>query len=144
MKADTPRPSWEMSTIGHPLSDLSNLLSPYAFASSSSFPPLATGNTVSAFAPGNQLGGLPSRDQCMQWYAEVAGWDPKPESKWGDAFGAFRNSVIMQGIAARLALGQASSAKAKEHAVRMRPFGEFAWELVEEARKYVTGAKARL
>ena len=37
----------------------------------------------------------------------------------------------MQGIAARYARRQASSAKAKEYAVEMGPFGEFAWSLVE-------------
>ena len=35
----------------------------------------------------------------------------------------------MQGIAARWALRQASSARAIEYAVQMRPFGELAWGL---------------
>ena len=47
----------------------------------------------------------------------------------------------MQGIAARFALRQASSAKAKEHAVRMGPFGEFAWSLVVEAEREGKGSK---
>ncbi len=42
----------------------------------------------------------------------------------------FRNSVIMQGIAARYALRQASSDKAKENGMLMGPFGEFVWGLV--------------
>ena len=133
-----------MSTIGHPLSDLSNLLSPYTFAlvtsTSSSSPELTNAvslgaTKISSFAPSNRPPGLPSREQCMSWYTSIAGWDPAPESKWGDAFGVFRNSVIMQGIAARYALRQASSAKAKEHAVKMGPFGEFAWSLAVEAEK---------
>ena len=118
---------WEMSTIGHPLSDLSNLLSPYTFAA---FPAMSN----ASFQAPRRLKGLPSREECMAWYAELAGWDPRPDSKWGDAFGVFRNSVIVQGIAARLALGQASSAQAKAHAVRLKPFGEFAWTLVQEAK----------
>ena len=36
----------------------------------------------------------------------------------------------MQGIAARYAVRQASSAKARDYGVQMGPFGEFAWELV--------------
>ena len=76
--------------------------------------------------------GLPSRKQCLEWYAASAGWDPRAEASWGDCFGLFRNSVIMQGIAARFALGQASSAKAEEYASQMKPFGDFTWSLVEK------------
>ena len=123
--------SWEMSTIGHPLSDLSNLLTPYTFAMTPSpeTSPLRH-RTNPAFYPSTQTSGLPSRAECMAWYAETAGWDPRAESAWGDAFGTFRNSVIMQGIAARYAVRQASSTKAKEHGREMGPFGEFAWGLV--------------
>ena len=126
--------SWEMSTIGHPLSDLSNLLSPYTLAATTSAPRLSGGTDVSRFAPDALLDGIPTRAQLMNWYAETAGWDPVVEGKWGDAFGAFRNSVIAQGIAARLALRQASSAQAQKHAVMMGPFGQYAWSLVELAR----------
>ncbi|KAL8842681.1 MAG: hypothetical protein Q9170_000456 [Blastenia crenularia] len=121
--------SWEMSTIGHPLSDLSNLLSPYVFALQPPAKALAS-RTNPAFFPSAGTRGLPSRSQCIDWYADVAGWDPNSETGWGDAFGAFRNSVIMQGIAARYATRQASSARAEEYAVQMKPFGEFAWGLV--------------
>ena len=51
---------------------------------------------------------------------------------WGDAFGVFRGSIIMQGIAARHALRQASSERAREYAVQMAPFGEVGWNLVEK------------
>lgn len=61
---------------------------------------------------------------------------------WGDAFGTFRNSVIMQGIAARYARRQASSAGAKEYADQMCPSGEFTWSLVEKLKG--GRAKARL
>ncbi|KAL8876140.1 MAG: hypothetical protein Q9198_005610, partial [Flavoplaca austrocitrina] len=117
---------WEMSTIGHPLSDLSNLLSPFIIALQP--PTQALSSRINeGFSPTAATPGLPSRSECIQWYAGVAGWDPSSESDWGDAFGVFRNSVIMQGIAARYALRQASSARAKEYALQMKPFGEFAW-----------------
>ncbi|KAI9720443.1 MAG: hypothetical protein M1812_002949 [Candelaria pacifica] len=120
---------WEMSTVGHPLSDLANLLSPYVLASE--------GNTFRhqpAFHP-STTPGLPTREQCIGWYREIAGWDPQPEMTWGDAFGTFRNSVIMQGIAARYARRQASSARAKEYAEQMCPSGEFTWSLVEKLKE---------
>jgi len=125
-----PGRSWEMSTIGHPLSDLSNLLSPHCFAEAAPNTALSH-RTNPAFSPSAQTPGLPSRSQCVRWYAEVAGWDPRGEVDWGDAFAFFRNGVIMQGIAARYALRQASSENAKEIGDLMRPYGEFTWGLIE-------------
>jgi len=121
-----------MSTIGHPLSDLCNLLTPYLTARSVSAVNIGRGSP--AFVSGNTPG-LPTRDQCIRWYTEVAGWDPTYDITWGDAFGIFRGSIIMQGIAARYAMRQASSAKARDYAVQMGPFGEFAWSLVEGLKK---------
>ena len=120
--------------MGHPLSDLANLVSPFTFALQPPSKALAS-RTNPAFAPSTMPSGLPSRTQCIQWYAEIAGWDPGPESGWGDAFGVFRNSVIMQGIAARYAQRQASSDRAQEYAVQTGPFGEFAWGLVAQLQQ---------
>ncbi|KZF25894.1 APH-domain-containing protein [Xylona heveae TC161] len=122
---------WEMSTIGHPLSDLANLSTPYVLAN------VPEGSGIRdhpEFRPG-VTPGIPYRGQCIQWYREVAGWDPSIEMPWGDAFGIFRGSIIMQGIAARSARRQASSAKAHEYIVQMAPFGEFAWSLIERVRE---------
>ncbi|MCJ1257264.1 hypothetical protein MMC24_005089 [Lignoscripta atroalba] len=132
---------WEMSTIGHPLSDLSNLLSPYTFALASRSTTSAIQDRVNpAFLTSASTPGLPTRAQCIAWYAETAGWDPSSENAWGDAFAVFRNTVISQGIAARLALRQASSAKAREYADLVIPFGEFTWGLV----KGLQGERAKL
>ena len=130
--------SWEMSTIGHPLSDLSNLLSPFSLAVD---PPntALTPRTDPAFKPSTRTPGLPSREQCVAWYAEAAGWNAASELQWGDAFAAFRNSVIMQGIAARFAQRQASSEKAKEIGQLMTPYGQFCWGLIHRC-KTKTGA----
>ncbi|MCJ1227423.1 hypothetical protein MMC12_004078 [Toensbergia leucococca] len=102
-------------------------------------------NLNAAFSASSLATGLPTRPQCIDWYAGIAGWDPRADLGWGDAFGVFRNSVIMQGIAARYAMRQASSAKAKEYAVEMVPFGNFAWVLVEALmRKRENEMKAKL
>ncbi|KAF2186851.1 APH-domain-containing protein [Zopfia rhizophila CBS 207.26] len=130
---------WEMSTIGHPLSDLNNLLTPYLTASSQKV--MGIGRANKAFQSGATKG-LPSRDQLIAWYSETAGWDPRPDMTWGDAFGTYRGAVIMQGIAARYALRQASSAKALDYASQMKPYAEFAWDLVLEYEK--AHEKARL
>ncbi|KAK2798438.1 hypothetical protein FQN51_007701 [Onygenales sp. PD_10] len=117
---------WEMATIGHPLSDLCNLTGPYVSVG-------GTPNTE-PFNP-TAYPGLPAREDVMAWYREVAGWDPLQELKWGDAFGGFRGSVIMQGIAARYALRQASSARASEYAKQMRPFALMTWERVRKLQE---------
>ncbi|KAH0543082.1 hypothetical protein FGG08_002596 [Glutinoglossum americanum] len=118
---------WEMSTIGHPLSDLSNLQTPYINAKHPIRPEHPS--FTNTFHPG-----LPPRDQTIRWYAEHAGWDPRADIGWGDAFACLRNVVIMQGIAARLAQRQASSEKAREYAEQMPSLGQVAWMLVKKER----------
>jgi hypothetical protein len=61
---------------------------------------------------------------------------------WGDSFGIYRGAIIMQGIAARYALRQASSAKAMEYGSQMKPMAEIGWDLVQECKK--SHAKAKL
>ncbi|EEH16096.2 hypothetical protein PABG_06183 [Paracoccidioides brasiliensis Pb03] len=128
---------WEMATIGHPLSDLCNLTSPYVH--------VGTAPSVSDavhFSP-DTVPGLPKRDDVIGWYSEVAGWDPRGELTWGDAFHGFRGSVIMQGIAARYALRQASSSRASDYGKQMRPFALLAWERVKKLQEEAD-RKARL
>ena len=132
-----------MSTIGHPLSDLSNLLSPYSFANNAPDPALST-RINPAFVHSARAPGLPSRSLCIQWYSEIAGYDPISELDWGDAFASFRNGVIMQGIAARHALRQASSERANEIGSMMRPYGHFCWHLIEKWKKREIERNARL
>lgn len=138
---------WEMSTIGHPLSDLTNLMMPYTTASS----PRArsAGRANPAFVAG-ATPGLPTQEECKAWYEQVAGWEyPSKDFTWGEAFNIYRGSVIMQGIAARYAQRQASSEKAGDYAAQMKPYGELGWELVQDCKKLITGGadageKARL
>ena len=126
--------SWEMSTIGHPLSDLVNLTTPYYLQEATS---LSTSSirSLPEFAPG-ATPGLPTKDQLVKWYGEVVGWDASSELEWGVAFGFFRATCIYQGIAARWAVRQASSAKAKENALARHPMGQLAWDHVKKAREY--------
>ncbi|KAI1175272.1 kinase-like domain-containing protein [Nemania sp. FL0916] len=132
---------WEMSTIGHPLSDLANMLMPFFTAEASrSFNPRSE-----AFLPG-ATPGLPSPDDVLGWYQDAAGWDPRPEFHWALAFSVFKLSGIAQGIAARYATRQASSAEARKYAQAFQPLGELAWSLVEQekAKSKTKGAVAKL
>ncbi|GKT83130.1 aminoglycoside phosphotransferase [Colletotrichum tofieldiae] len=129
---------WEMSTVGHPLSDLCNFLHPYFSAS-------RAGSGIYAhdgFLPG-ATPGLPTTEEIVGWYASEAGWQPAPELNWGMAFSMFRLAAVCQGIAARAAQGQASSEQAKRFAVTRGPLAEFAWELVGRSLGQ-DGEKAKL
>ncbi|KAG9236307.1 putative acyl-CoA dehydrogenase family member 10 [Amylocarpus encephaloides] len=126
---------WEMSTIGHPLSDLVNLLTPYKLS-------VEEGWGLKSFRKG-ETPGLPTDTELVKWYAEVAGWDPTPELTWGIAFGFFRATCIFQGIAARYAVRQASSAQAKANAEQRHPMGKLAWKHVQKARGQA-GERAKL
>jgi aminoglycoside phosphotransferase (APT) family kinase protein len=117
-----------MSTIGHPLSDLSNLHTPYVFSQHPIRPDQITFNNI-------LYPGLPHRDKTIEWYTKDAGWDPRADIGWGDAFACLRNAVIMQGIAARLARRQASSEKAREYGEQMPAMGQVTWTLVEQEKE---------
>ncbi|KAF2822581.1 APH-domain-containing protein [Ophiobolus disseminans] len=120
---------WEMSTIGHPLSDLSNLIVPWTITSFST----QRRNSHPAFALHAHTPGLPTREEAIAWYADVAGWNPAPELAWGTAFAMFRDSIIFQGIASRYAVRQASSVEALKVGMEMGPAAEICWELVRRA-----------
>lgn len=121
---------WEMATIGHPLSDVANLTTPWVSASSSLAE--AAGKANQAFREG-VTPGLPSKADVLRWYHEVVSWEfSQQEVTWGDAFGLYRGAIICQGIAARYAVRQASSPNAREYGVQMRPMGNMAWNAVQK------------
>ncbi|KAG8159144.1 hypothetical protein KVR01_010805 [Diaporthe batatas] len=129
---------WEMSTIGHPLSDLANALMPFSSARTVNGPPEnRIPHAQAAFLPG-ATPGLPDPKQLASTYATAAGlgsgrWDGmEQELKWTLAFATFRLSAICQGIAARAAVRQASSTNAQMLGNARGPVAELAWTLVQE------------
>ncbi|KAI8060250.1 kinase-like domain-containing protein [Gongronella butleri] len=121
---------WELSTIGHPYSDLANLLQPYAVPSSDF-----------GFMGAKEPLPVPSGDELMQVYCKHSG-TPYPVPRWpfAVAFSHFRLAVITQGIAARVARKQASSAKARETASKCLPMANLALAIVDQG-DLVTDAK---
>lgn len=134
---------WEMATIGHPLSDFVNLTGPWSWSSKTNKLNLTSPTTgaKSEFEEG-ATPGLPTLQQVVQWYTEDTGYDVERDLTWGSAFGGFRGAVIMQGIAARYAQRQASSATAMEYGKQMKPYGEWAWSCVERLKQ--SSGKAKL
>ncbi|CAG8474814.1 10434_t:CDS:2, partial [Racocetra fulgida] len=115
---------WELSTIGHPLSDLANLLM----------------NFFTKDLPGSPITGLrdvknlpiPSANELIQAYCEKSGRQyPIPNFEFAIAFTFFRTAVILQGIAARIARKQASSAKANAYAKGFKDFALMGLEIID-------------
>lgn len=122
-----------MSTLGHPLSDLANLLLPFYTGGQ----PASAGPHVNpSFAPSSRPPGLPEVGSLLRLYHDEVGWEGDGDDMtWAVAFCAFRLAAICQGIAARVARGQASSEKAKLHTLAVRPLAEFAWDMVVGLRR---------
>lgn len=146
-----------MSTIGHPLSDISNLVTPYFTAR---LDPRRSVNVHPGFLP-RATRGLPTPDEITDLYFSVveatppssssleltlnnsttaaasvvaSGRDRRRELQWAQAFNIFRLAAICQGIAARQAGRQASSEQARRYGEARTGLAEFAWELVQTAR----------
>lgn len=122
---------WELSTIGHPLSDLANLLQPL----------MLSGRPEAQFVAPSEKGGFPPLDIILEWYKGEAGWDPAPDFSFANAFCLWRTSIISQGIAARSARGQASSMEAKLYGQKMFPLAELSWKCVKEYEATHKGGK---
>lgn len=93
---------WELSTIGHPMSDLANMCLPYYFPE-----PNPVGYPVFDLTQGS---GIPSQEEVHKVYCDTAGTS-YPIANWNFyvAFSMFRLSIIVQGVAMRTAKGQASA-----------------------------------
>ncbi|WP_119166758.1 phosphotransferase [Algihabitans albus] len=98
---------WELSTLGHPLADLAYFCLPYHLPAGQPGLRGLRGHDLKAL-------NLPSEAEVLATYADRSG---RAEiGDWGFflAFSLFRLAAILQGVAARAAQGNASSADAKE------------------------------
>jgi len=114
---------WELSTIGHPFSDIAFNCMTYH---------LPAGHPVSAGFVGVDLKalGIPSEEDYLESYARRSGLDPRPHWRFYMAFSLYRTAVIQQGVYARAIKGNASSRMA-------HLFGE-SYRLVAQAGQRLT------
>lgn len=126
-----------MSTIGHPLADIANVLHPWTVNAIST----TTARQLSLPHNIDRSEGLPSICQCLVWYESEARWDPASELRWAEAFCLCRLSIIYQGIAARYAARQASSTQAKERGKAMYPSAELAVRVIQDITSHSDVAK---
>ncbi|KAG0144459.1 hypothetical protein CROQUDRAFT_672366 [Cronartium quercuum f. sp. fusiforme G11] len=122
---------WELSTLGHPYSDLANLIQPWYIPPSSIDPEIGIGFRDLSLEDSP----IPlSVETLIRIYCKSTKAN-YPLQNWDAAvsFSFFRLAVIMQGIAARLSKGQASSAKAFTYAQLFQTFAKFAIQVIERS-----------
>ena len=80
--------NWELSTIGHPLADLVNLLIPYRMEKADEND-IGSGAGFVGLAQ-TTLHGVPTWHEAIGCYVQEAGWDPRPDWQFAEAFSLFR------------------------------------------------------
>jgi aminoglycoside phosphotransferase (APT) family kinase protein len=115
---------WELSTLGHPLSDLAWTCRAYHC------PPGIDG--VSSFQ-GIDLKayGIPSEEEFVAAYCKRAGRASVPDLMFFVAFSFFRGAAIAQGIAMRAKLGNASGPDAALRGAKARLTAELGWAVAQ-------------
>ncbi|CAG8510487.1 23941_t:CDS:2 [Cetraspora pellucida] len=117
--------NWELSTIGHPLSDLANLLMNFFTKEIPGSPLIGLRDVKNLPIPSTEL---------IQAYCEKSGRQyPIPRFEFAIAFSFFRTAVILQGIAARIARKQASSAKAHTYAKLFKNVALMGLEIIDQS-----------
>ncbi|ORY52816.1 kinase-like domain-containing protein [Leucosporidium creatinivorum] len=134
---------WELSTLGHPYSDLSNLLQPFYIPKQGEGGVSQASHLTALRDIPPSLLPIPDAQTLLQEYCKLVG-EPYPLPRWTAcvSFAFFRLAVITQGIAARSAQGQASSAKAKTYATIFPQIGELAVDTIRRAGE--EGGRGRL
>lgn len=115
---------WELSTLGDPLGDFTNLLM----------------NWVMPHDGRASLGGLdiaalgiPSLDEAVALYCAKTGRDGIGQLDWYFSYNAFRLAAILQGIAGRIRDGTAASAHATEMVKRICPLASASYAYAQRA-----------
>ena len=115
---------WELSTLGHPLTDLAYNCLPYHLpAGEDDILPGISGADLETL-------GIPTEDAYIAAYCDAAGRTGGiPEWSFYITFAMFRLASIAQGVYARALQGKARSAKAKDYEKRAIKLAKFAWAL---------------
>ncbi|KEP51381.1 kinase subdomain protein PKL/CAK/ACAD protein [Rhizoctonia solani 123E] len=129
---------WELCTLGSPLADLANLIMPYHVDPAEVPPP----NAISGFK-GQPADAVPcSLEELERTFCDGFGIPyPITEMVFTNSWMMFRLSIISQGIAARYAQRQASSANAKMQGDRFPMLGRMAKRLMLEGSSALPKAK---
>ncbi len=114
---------WELSTLGHPLSDFAYHMMTWRFA-----PDLFRGLAGSQF---EELG-IPIESEYLEQYLAKTGQliENKKDWEFYIIFNMFRMAAILQGVLFRALQGNAASEKALEAGSKAKPIAILAWQQV--------------
>ena len=115
---------WELSTLGHPLADLSYYLMAWFF------PPNFRGGLLGADLAAL---GMPTIDDVVERYCAKAGRDGVPALDFYMAYNFFRFASIVQGVYKRSLDGNASSDEAAGLKDQIAPLSDAAWGFAKKA-----------
>lgn len=118
---------WELSTIGHPLADLAYLCLHYHI------PSAIPGEKASTTVADPEALGLPLENEMVERYCQQTNREGIPEWPIFLAFACFRLAAIVQGVAARAAQGNVSSASAdpEKDGARARRIAEVGFAIAQ-------------
>ncbi|MGA0603756.1 phosphotransferase [Caulobacter sp. KR2-114] len=111
---------WELSTLGNPLADFTNLLMQWVNGSIAALPDL-------------KAHGIPTMDEYVAEYCRLTNRDGLPDLNWYFAYNIFRLAGIIQGIVGRARDGTANSPQAAAMADRVPMLGDAAWKFAQKA-----------
>jgi aminoglycoside phosphotransferase (APT) family kinase protein len=111
---------WELSTIGHPLGDLTYHMMDWYRPEGVDLRGTLSGKDLKSL-------GIPSFDEYVARYCDQVGARVDGNFAFYRAYNLFRTAAIIQGVAQRLQSGNAASSNAQEVIARVRPLAEAAW-----------------
>jgi aminoglycoside phosphotransferase (APT) family kinase protein len=113
---------WELSTLGHPLSDLAYVCMLYHVT----LPGIGGLKDVDF-----QATGIPSEQEFVERYRQLTGRESIPHWPYFKAFSLFRLAAILQGVYKRSLQGNASSEDARTYGSAVRTLAEIACDIVD-------------
>jgi aminoglycoside phosphotransferase (APT) family kinase protein len=111
---------WELSTLGHPLGDLTYHLMDWYRPAGVDLRGTLKGQDLQAL-------GVPCLEEYVERYCARTGIKPPGNLAYYRAYNLFRVAAIVQGVAYRSAGGNAAASNATELMSRVRPLAEAAW-----------------
>lgn len=113
---------WELSTLGHPLADLSYQCMGWRI-------PHDLWRGIGGLDL--QILGIPSESEYVAWYGQVTGREAAEHWDFYIAYNLFRMSAILHGIAQRAVDGNAAAADAEETGRKAGPLADLGWEAAQ-------------
>jgi aminoglycoside phosphotransferase (APT) family kinase protein len=113
---------WELSTLGHPYSDLAYQCMQWRL------PPL--GDLSGLLGKDRKALGIPTEEEYIALYCQRMGIDKIEHWSFYLAFSFFRLAAILQGVKKRALDGNASNKKAQSMGELVKPLAEMAIELI--------------